>query len=61
MGYMRICDLCGEPLRSIGRTFKIKERKHSFHESWWTEIECHDECVKSLMKAVKEEQCSQES
>lgn len=56
MGIVRVCDLCGQPLRTVGRRFKIKEQKFSFHESWWMKIECHDECVKLLMEAIMKEE-----
>lgn len=49
------CDLCGKPINEAGRHFKIKERKFSWHESWWENIDVHDECVKKLLEAVAEE------
>ena len=55
-----ICDLCGKPIKSMGeyRKFKIKERKHSFHESWWVKIDVHEECVKKLYNTIKEKEDS---
>lgn len=51
-----ICDLCGKPIKSMGqyREFKIKERIHSFHESWWIKIDAHEECVAKLYNTIKE-------
>lgn len=53
MAYIRVCDLCGKPLRETGREFKIKEQKYSWYEHWWEKIVCHDECVRRLMEAKK--------
>lgn len=48
------CDLCGEPLLNIekSRSFKIKELKFSWHESWWQRIDTHEECIKKLFDSL---------
>ena len=53
MGYIRVCDLCGKPLYEVGREFKIKEQWHAWPgDSGWTNITCHDDCVKKLLSGV---------
>jgi hypothetical protein len=54
MGYIKVCDLCGKPMREAGKTYRIKERWTSWYESGWTTIEAHDECVKRLLNALAE-------
>ena len=49
----RFCDLCGKPMDSDSRTFKIKELKVSWHEFWWERIDAHDECIKKLFDSKK--------
>lgn len=54
------CDLCGKPINETGRHFKVKERKFSWHESWWEYIDVHDDCVKELLKAIKQKESEEE-
>lgn len=49
-----LCDLCGEPIKSEGRLFKIKELKSSWHVGYWIELLAHDECVKAVAEAARE-------
>lgn len=49
--YQLICDLCGEPIKYVGRMFKIKELK-SFGPEWhWVKLDAHNECVKKILNA----------
>lgn len=59
MGYVRVCDLCGKRLDETGTElkYKVKRRWHLGPDSGWSKIECHDECVTKLYKAVKLEAC----
>lgn len=50
-----LCDLCGKPIDSAGRMFKIKERKPLWLGSDWVELLAHDECVKAVVLAYQEE------
>ena len=50
-----LCDLCGKPIKSAGRLFKIKELKSSWHESYWVKLLAHDECVKAVVSAYQAE------
>jgi hypothetical protein len=60
MGYIKVCDLCGKPMREVGKTYRIKERWYSWYESGWTTIEAHDECVKRLLNALDDEREAEE-
>ena len=65
MSYLRICDLCKEPIKVFDSTrkFKIKtkELKHFADDidrmAWdsWVTIDVHSECVKKLFKKCKEQ------
>lgn len=55
MAYVRVCDLCGKPLQSIGKKYRIKERWVSWWESGWITIDAHDECVKKLLNALDDQ------
>ena len=59
MGYIRVCDLCGKPIRETGKTYRIKERWHLWY-SGWTTIEAHDECVKRLLNALDDQREAEE-
>lgn len=48
-----LCDLCGKPIKSEGRLFKIKEFKSSWHERYWINLLAHDECVKAIVAAAE--------
>lgn len=48
MGYIKVCDLCGKPMRETGKKYRI----NSWYESGWTKIDAHDECVKRLLNAL---------
>lgn len=50
-----LCDLCGKPIESGGRLFKIKELKSSWHERYWVELLAHDECVKAVVLTYQAE------
>lgn len=56
MSYVRVCDLCGKPLLSDCKEYKIKERWFSWHESGWMTIEAHGECIKKLLNALDDKQ-----
>lgn len=49
-----LCDLCGKPIESGGRLFKIKELKSPWHVGCWVELLAHDECVKAVAAAARE-------
>ena len=49
-----LCDLCGKPIKSEGRLFKIKELKSNWHERYWVELFAHDKCVKAIVAAARE-------
>lgn len=50
-----ICDICGEPITSDGRSFKIKECLGLFEGGFfWETIDAHDKCVRMLIEAKKE-------
>lgn len=50
MGYVQICDLCGERLIDKPyNEYRVKRRWYSFIERGWEKIEAHDECVKKLL------------
>lgn len=56
MSKQTICDLCKKPITfdqvEKARHFRIKERKFPFFSfDEWTEIDAHDECVRTLMAA----------
>ena len=51
-----LCDLCGKPIDEGRRHFKVKERRFSWGDSWWEEIDVHDECVKKLLEGVKQKE-----
>lgn len=54
MSYKAFCDLCGKQIQGDeARQFKIRERTFSFHESWWTKLEAHDQCVQAVISAYK--------
>lgn len=46
-----VCDICGKPIGTAGRYFKVKECRGLFGGYWWEEIDCHDECVRAIVKA----------
>ena len=60
MGYIKVCDLCGKPMQEAGKTYRIKERWCLWHESGWTTIEAHDECVKRLLNALDDKREAEE-
>ena len=53
MSYKLTCDLCGKPIESDCRAFKVKELKHSMYEIWWEKIDAHAECVKAVIDSVR--------
>ena len=58
-----VCDLCGKEIQTERqkRKFKIKERKTWMDNKlgWvteWVYIDTHDECVRTILQAVKNKQ-----
>lgn len=47
-----LCDLCGKPIKSEGRRFKIKELKSRWPDRYWVKLLAHDECVKAIATAA---------
>ena len=53
MGQIYICDLCKKPLSEKDHhKYRVKRRDASLADSWWTEIDVHDECVDKVLKEV---------
>ncbi len=55
MAYIRVCDLCGKPLQSTGKKYRIKKLWVSWYESGWVTIEAHDECIEKLLNALDDQ------
>lgn len=57
MGYIKVCDLCGEPIRSINgdHEFKVKKRWYSGPDAGWEKIDCHRECLCALLEKTREQ------
>lgn len=52
MAYVQVCDLCGKPMLTPQKNYKIKERWHLWHESGWATLDVHEECAKKLFDAA---------
>ena len=55
MGNVLVCDLCKKPLlgQRMSR-YKVKERCASFDYAYWKNIDVHDKCMETLLKAIDE-------
>ena len=56
MGMMYVCDLCKQPLiDKPNHKYRVKRLDCRWGESYWVDLDVHDECVYKVIAAVRKE------